>query len=839
MKKVVSALAFCVSASAFAYAQTAPFDMSGERSTETRAVVPRLTFPASSPPAAPPTLAPAAPATPSQPAMPGATPPPLAPFSMDPAAAPRPQTAAPAQPAQPIAPPVAPRPTPQTATRQPANPAAGDLSRRYVIPFPKLGLDGEYDRRSWSVYLTPEQAAATATFNFAYQNAIVVAPEASQLTILLNNRIIGEQSIGSPDGPTNVSFPVPPRLLQPGANLLTIEATHRHRTDCTVQSTYELWTDIAPSETFLKFAGQEAAKFSSTDAIRAVGVDGAGGTEFNFAVPALEQPGTTKPLLRLAQGLSVLSGMPNQTFSFTTDSLPASSPGKMTVVVGTPSELQPLFAVPPASQTAPLATFATDPRSGAPVLLVTGPSWPAISTAIETIVSTTDRAPTIRRDALSTQRWSAPDAPMIFSARTLPFSQLGVKSTEFSGRRFRTSFNIAVPADFYANAYGEATVLLDAAYTQTVLPGSHVDIYVNGNIASTLPITSTGGGIFRHLPIRVTMRHFKPGLNTVSLEAILMTKEDELCVPGTTAGAGPRFALFDTSEFHMPDFARVGQRPNLAALAGTGYPYGRATQPTPLFIDRVDADTLSATATLLGQMALVAGRPIDIEPAASPGAIGERDAIFVGSISQMPQGVLSQLNIATTSQATWRPLAATQTTPAETNVMFDQWRSKVSGGVWRGQITSFQEWLRRNFDISLSSLQFIPGAEQLFTPSNSNSFILAQGTSTSGNSTWTIASAPSAKDLREGANAVTALANWPQIAGHVTTFSAATGKIETVPVSRFDFVGAEQGTIANYRLIAANWLSTNILSYAVLLVGLSLLIGVSTSSMLARLGRRK
>jgi hypothetical protein len=289
----------------------------------------------------------------------------------------------------------------------------------------------------------------------------------------------------------------------------------------------------------------------------------------------------------------------------------------------------------------------------------------------------------------------------------------------------------------------------------------------------------------------------------------------------------------------MPDFARVGQRPNLAALAGTGYPYSRAAQPTPLFIDRVDADTLSATATLLGQMALVAGRPIDIEPAASPAAIGERDAIFIGSISQMPQGVLSQLNIATTSQATWRPLAATQTTPTETNVMFDQWRSKVSGGVWRGQITSFQEWLRRNFDISLSSLQFIPGAEALFTPSNANSFMLAQGTGTSGGSTWTIAAAPSAKDLREGANAVTAHVNWPQIAGHVTTYSAATGKIETVPVTRFDFIGAEQATFANYRLIAANWLSTNILSYAVLLVGLSLLIGVTTASMLARLGRHK
>lgn len=848
MKKIVPAIAFLLGASAMAYAQTTPFDMSGERPAEAPAVVPRLTVPAT-PVTPPPAQAPAPavatqPPANAEPSSPTASPPPIQPFSLTPAAAPQPTaqppaTRPPAPAAQPTAPATQPRPAPATPVAAAPAPVPDGTSRRYVVPFAKFGLDGEYDRRSWSVYLTPEQAAANATFHFTYQNAIVVAPETSQFTILINNRIIGEQPVASPDGSSTVSFSIPPRLLQPGANLLTIEATHRHRTDCTVQSTYELWSDIDPSETFLSFAGEEAARFSSTDAIRAIGVDGAGQTAFNYVVPALDQPGNTKPLLRLAQGLSILSGMPNQIASFTTDSLPPSSPGRMTVVVGTPSELQPLFTVPAAAQTGALATFSTDPRSKSPLLLITGPSWPAISTAIETIVSTTDRSITVRRDALATQRWTAPDAPLIFAERTIPFSQLGVKSTEFSGRRFRTNFNIAVPADFYANAYGEATVLLDAAYTESVLPGSHIDVYVNGNIASTLPITSNGGGIYRHLPIRVTMRHFKPGLNTVSLEAILLTSEDEVCVPGTAAGTGPRFALFDTSEFHMPDFARVGQRPNLAALAGTGYPYGRAATPTPLFIDRVDSDTLSATATLLSRMALVAGRPIDVEPAASPGAIGERDAIFIGSISQMPQAVLSQLNIATTSQASWRPLAATQTTPSQTNVMFDQWRSKVSGGVWQGQITSFQEWLRRNFDISLSSLQFLPGAEKLFTPSNSNSFLIAQGTSTTGNSTWTVVAAPSAKDLREGANAITGQLNWPEISGHITTYSSGTGKIDTVPVSRFRFIGTDSWTFANYRLIVANWLSTNVLSYAVLLVVLSMLVGVATSSMLGRLGRRK
>ncbi|TAX76073.1 cellulose biosynthesis cyclic di-GMP-binding regulatory protein BcsB [Rhizobium ruizarguesonis] len=821
MRRIVAASLLLLNASAFAQAQTAPFDMSGERPPGA-SVGPRLTPPTQ---AAPPAVIAPVPVTP--------------PVSVIPA------PATPAAPA-PAPPPIAAQPQPATPALQPAavvNPAApprpGDV-RRFVVPFSKLGLGGEYDRRSWSVYLTPEQAAAKASFTFAYQNSIVVAPEASALTVYLNNRPIGQQRVGSPYGPSTVTFEVPPGLLQPGANLVTFEADQRHRTDCSIQSTYELWSNIDPAGTYLSFAGRDAAPLASADAIRAIGVDGAGKTEFDIVVPALEQPGTTKPLLRLAQGLSVLSSMPNQIFAFSTASLPAGGPGKLSVLVGTAAELRPLFpGLPPGAESAALAAFVTDPRSGSPVLLISGPSWQAVSSAIDTIVSPTDRSSDVRRDVLTTERWSAPNAPLVFSDTNIALSQLGVKTTEFSGRRLRTSFNIAVPADFYANAYGEAKVLLDAAYTDNVLPGSHIDIYVNDNIASTVPITTTSGGILRHLPIRVTMRHFKPGLNSVAIEAILMTKDDAACAPGATAGATPRFALFDTSELQIPDFARVGQRPNLAAMAGTAYPYGRATEPTPLFIDRIDADTLSAAATLLGQMAITAGHPIAVETVASPNTIGDRDAIFIGSISQMPTTALSQTNISTTSQASWRPVADTQPDVVDTGTAFEEWNSKVSGGVLHNRVTAFREWLSRNFDISRSSLQFIPGAEQIFTPANADTLLVAQGSSPAGAGAWTVVAAPSAKDLREGLEVLTAQLNWPQISGHITTYSSKTGKIETVPVTRFDFVPSTPWSIANYRLIAANWLSTNILSYAFLLVFFVLLIGVTTSSMLRRLGRSK
>ncbi|MBY5459387.1 cellulose biosynthesis cyclic di-GMP-binding regulatory protein BcsB [Rhizobium leguminosarum] len=818
MRRIAAASLLLLNASAFAQAQTAPFDMSGERPPGA-SITPRLT-PSTSPaaiapvPVTPPVSVIPAPATPAAPAP---VPPPIA--------------------AQPQA--VVPAPQPAAVANPAAPPRPGDV-RRFVVPFSKLGLGGEYDRRSWSVYLTPEQAAAKASFTFAYQNSIVVAPEASALTVYLNNRPIGQQRVGSPDGPSTVTFEVPPGLLQPGANLVTFEADQRHRTDCSIQSTYELWSNIDPAGTYLSFAGRDAAQLASADAIRAIGVDGAGKTEFDIVVPALEQPGTTKPLLRLAQGLSVLSSMPNQIFAFSTESLPAAGPGKLSVLVGTAAELRPLFpGLPPGAESAALAAFVTDPRSGSPVLLISGPSWQAVSSAIDTIVSPTDRSSDVRRDVLTTERWSAPNAPLVFSDTNIALSQLGVKTIEFSGRRLRTSFNIAVPADFYANAYGEAKVLLDAAYTDNVLPGSHIDIYVNDNIASTVPITTTSGGILRHLPIRVTMRHFKPGLNSVAIEAILMTKDDAVCAPGSTAGATPRFALFDTSELQIPDFARVGQRPNLAAMAGTAYPYGRATDSTPLFIDRVDADTLSAAATLLGQMAITAGHPIAVETVASPNTIGDRDAIFIGSISQMPTTALSQTNISTASQASWRSVVDAQVGVVDTGTAFEEWNSKVSGGVLRSRITAFREWLSRNFDISRSSLQFVPGADEIFTPPNAATLLVAQGSSPTGAGAWTVVTAPSAKDLREGLEALTEQLNWPQISGHITTYSSKTGKIDAVPVTRFDFVPSTPWSIANYRLIAANWLSTNILSYAFLLVVFLLLIGITTSSMLKKLGRSK
>jgi len=729
--------------------------------------------------------------------------------------------------------------TPAVETKLPQKAAAvsDTATRRYIIPATVLMLEGEAASRSFPVYLTPQQAAAATSISLGYSNAVVVAPEVSSLTVVVNDVTVGEMPVQSPEGTKDMRFDLPAGLLRPGVNRVTFNAVQRHRTDCTIRSTYDLWTSLDPARTYLTVPRDTSGRLLTTDDIAGIGVGPNGQTKFTMVVPEMGQPVATNALMRLSQGLALMAKMPNQTFDVV-DALPATGgAGELQVMVGTAADLLPLLPGLPASAgSSAIATFVDAPSGDRKIFVVSGPDWPSIEGAVEGMVSPIDRPLGVTREALSVRQRNAAEMPLLAGATTLKLASLGVRTAEFSGRRLRTSFDVGIPSDFYAGAYGEATLLLDAAYSAEVLPGSHVDIYVNGNIASTVPITSRNGGIFRHLPIRVTMRHFRPGPNRIDIETVLMTAADKVCAPGASASEEPRFALFDTSEFRMPRFARIAQLPNLAALSGTGFPYSRATDPIALYLDRLDTDTLSTSATFLGKMAVSSGRALQVRPESSALAIGERDAILFGTISQLPPLVLGQTHIEPESASSWGSAGAGAAQGATQDAL-NEWQSRVRGGSWRGQISAFETWLQETFDISLSSLRLLPGAEALVAPDDAARFLVAQGDSPESTAVWTVVSAPTGADLRAGMEAVAQEDRWQQLDGYITLESKDADALDTRAVSRTRFVATQPWTFANVRLIAANWLSSNILAYALVFCALSILLGIATSGLLRRFGR--
>ncbi|MBN9234422.1 MULTISPECIES: cellulose biosynthesis cyclic di-GMP-binding regulatory protein BcsB [Phyllobacteriaceae] len=730
---------------------------------------------------------------------------------------------------------------PQTQPSQGTNPqplpTVADRQRRYLLPFPEFVLSGETARRSWAIYLTQQEAASPAGLRIGYQNAVVVAPEISHLVLSINGNKLVDTQIKSSNGTAELGVDIPANLLHQGLNEIVVEAQQRHRTDCTVASTYELWTRFDPAKTFLTFQDQAAGRWKSVEDIRAVGVDEKGGTSFLLVAPSMTQTPATVPVVRLAEVLATLSNMPNQTFALREKPDAPARAGQAVAVVGPAADIQQyLPALPPGATTAPVSAMVDDPNGGPSTLVVTGPNWQAVGSAVEDIAKVLDRPATSQRTSLATQTWHMPDVPLFFEAGLKTFSELGVATQEFSGRRFRTDFMIGMPADFYADSYGHVTLLLDAAYSQDVLPGSHIDVYVNGNIAATMPITSTGGEILRHLPINVTMRHFRPGDNSIAIEAVLQTKSDAVCAPGATGSGSSRFVLFDSSELVVPAFARIGRTPNLSAVSGNGFPYGRAGEPVPLIVDNSEPKALSAAASLLARMSVAAGRPIPVKAATASGATTDRDAIFVGAVSQIPATVLAQLGIAGDVALTW----GEATSPAGTNTdaTFDEWRQRLRGSGWRGQVSMFEDWLNRTFNFSFSSLRLIPRSDRPFSPPGGTSLLLAQQASPDGFGTWTVATAPNADLLQEGVDALAQQTQWRQLSGRIAALDVLSHKVTTEPVVRFGFVQTQPFSISNYRLIVANWLSANALAYSVALAVLSILLGLATAGLLASLGRR-
>ncbi len=791
-----------------------------------------------------------------------ADPPPfmIAPPGQQPAAKP-----APSQPPAPAAQPQRPQP-PAVAT----SPYPTAFTYKPLLPAARVTLEGESDARGWAFFLTQEEANTDLNLEVAFQNALVVMPEASRLTVRINGERVIEQPIASSDRLARLSVAIRKGLVRPGQNTIRFEVVQRHRTDCTVASTYELWTRIDGAGTKLSFRGGDGRQFRplTIDDLPAVGGDESGQTTINIVAPSAPRAIAGNAILAVAQAVA-LRGRYGQAIVRVSERPPERSrPGSLTVVIGTSGELAEVFGtVPEEAATRNFLGFIASPKFGPATLLVTGQGWSEIETIVAKLLTEPVSRPTnMNRTRMDTASWHVPEAPFISNKEVLRFADLGVSTQESTGRRVRVRAVIAMPGDFYANAYGEATLYLDGAYSAEVLPGvSHVEIFVNGNVAATVPLNTTNGGLFQQFPITVPLRHFRPGINEIWLEAVTLAKSDLSCGPGATLPGKSRFALFDTTSLSIPDFAKIGVKPNLAATAGTGFPYS-VSPHVALIMGRLDTANFGAAATLLARLAQRASRPLVVDALANAASVGDRPALIVGAAGQLPSGLLPRVGIADSVRSSW-PLRADavvvppdidstavfdavlnrfqgrQTTPEDsggiatsTNEIRDRWRTSL-GGPFARYFVAFDGWLQRTFDLSFAQLRAPSRTISLYEPAEGTELIAAQAVDPETRQTWTAFVARREEMLESSIARVVAPGNWASMAGKITSFRG-TEETHVISADSTSFVMTRPFSLTNMRLVLANWMSSNIGTYALALLVACIALGIGTSLMLGRLGRR-
>ena len=166
------------------------------------------------------------------------------------------------------------------------------------------------------------------------------------------------------------------------------------------------------------------------------------------------------------------------------------------------------------------------------------------------------------------------------------------------------------------------------------------------------------------------------------------------------------------------------------------------------------------------------------------------------------------------------------------------WQQLTGGNFFRRQFEALSDWVKENFDLSLSMLRFAPEADEAYKPSKDAKMIIAQESDPTDVGTWTALIAPDSTSLAEGMQALSSRQEWDKLAGRIIAYAGSDKEPETVAVSRFRFMPTQPMSFENIRLIAANWLSDNIMSYALLLGAGGILLGLATYGLLTLLGRR-
>jgi len=713
----------------------------------------------------------------------------------------------------------APTPTPTTSA------AATVSSHVWRMPggAKPARIEGEDGSLSWPVYLPATSVGGLTRFQLVFQAAISVMPEASWLTLVINGRTLGRVPIASPTSPKVMEFDLPAGALSPGWNEVRISAVQRHRVDCSIDATYELWTQIDPART--GFVGP-AASISGLNDLPAVQVDPTGVERIRLILPPNPLPADIERGLEFAERVAIRGQFLHPVVD--------------------------LSSMPASVEVSLLGTVDHDPTAGqsiAPGLrMVIG------ATGVPTLV------PAAGSNDFAAMFEVQPDEPSgtpeglralsvavgvpIRPGQAVTLADLGLATHAFTGRLFRAGFDLILPPDAYLADYGEAKLSFDGGYAGDLLSDARLVIRVNGVVDGSLALDREGGAALQGQIIHMPLGAFRPGRNHIEIEAQLPTWADQACDTLAAIDAKDRFLILGATTVTIPTLARIARFPNLSATFVNGFRITREGLVN-LYLPHMTPGAIAAAGTLLTNVAVRTGAPIGANVLTGQPPDDGGSTIVLGVASDMPASLLQKVGIDAATAAAWSETkrgdvtgAIAAPSPSGRN-RTDLQRLDAWGEDTRGA----DGWFRRAIDLaeraSMRSLRAAglidyPDAPYAITPDTN--FIVGQGIS--GGTKLTLFAAPDEAALVAGARAITEAAQLAKIDGRAAALDNAGTGLDLVPARDSAFFSTASFTLGNERLIVAGWLSSHAGYYIATVLFVAVLLGASTWATL-KFSRRK
>ena len=674
-------------------------------------------------------------------------------------------------------------------------------------------------------------------------------PEASEMAVFVNGVPIERFGIGGGMKPAR-RIALPPKALRSGWNRVVLKVDHRHRVDCSIGSTYELWTRIDNRASGFQFAAKDQPSLShlallpleerGTLVIRLHGTTSEpGAVETMYATAGRIARAAGAPAARIAfeampKALPLASPPPSPLKS-ETDRAEASLPKRASgidVYFGNPGQVAAIIgegsSIDPAS-----ANFQVF-EDGSAALVVDPRDRKRLSTLFDTLAA-----------AERTARPASLTRPVI-DDQTLTFRDLGLESEEFSGRLYRGGFRISLPADAVISDYASAELKLDLGYAAGLSGESDFRVLVNGRTAAILPFGRSDGDTMSARSLDIPLTAFRPGENHVEFEAAVGRPADTSCAPNIQMRGDPRFLLLETSTITIPRLARMATLPNLGAAFSDAGLLGRAPERARLAITSFDENSLSAAGTFYTRLALSNAALPAPKITSVAEALAEGGTVFAAA-GEVPDEVRAHLQI----DAAALTALAGNTSFMDGTLSFMDGRTLdtlTTGGIgfistaearerdetlenWRASFTVEDE-PNYLWDVMVSGTEAIAsvglGGELEPLPiDDRTSLLMSQAPASHGNGAVTLVTASNAAALPTEVARLAEPARWSRLEGRSALLNG--NQIETVDGFVSSMYATQPLSLGNIRLVIAAWLSMNPAIHAGLLLMAALSFGGATA----------
>lgn len=725
------------------------------------------------------------------------------------------------------------------------NPGGEALHRLGSDPL-QLRFEGETSAKTWPIYVTATEARTRARVHIGFTNAISVMPEASSLSISVNDVPIAQTPIAAATDPGALDVELPRGLLAPGYNSLRIAVSQRHRVDCSLEATYELWTQVDPASSGLAFPGVSDPHIEMLDDLAAISPDASGAVTIRLVLPQDADAVAVDNAMRAVEAVAIRANVQRPRVEIVGD---VPNGAGLYVIAGERGYLAAhgLGRFLSSGDGRELSVEGQE-IAGRVVVVAAGDGQRETEAAIDGILPI--RAPEERAEIPAAARALANQFgyPVRDSVR-VPLSELGVKTEEFSGRLYRAAFDITLPGDFYPADYDKLTLSLTAGYANGLLPTAQILVRVNDREAGSMPMKNPHGDLFRDRPVSVSLSALRPGVNHVVVEAQAPDAGDAACEVKHLMDMRKRFVLFDRSALIMPAFAHIGRLPNLAATLSSGFPYQNADGV--IYVASHDRRTLSAVAAFLARTAAVAGRPLASRITFDRRLDTKSSVLFIGALDDFEPGLFAHLGVDYEAlRKIWSRPNAGETALAEPGAaapgrsldstqVFDQW---AEGGHAAPEDFSPRLTLRALYDryinIHRSDFALLREPDEPIEAPERATVLLSQAAPPHGLGAWTLVLGANRATLARDMTGLVAPSNWNEIEGRAAAFTPRGGARSLDSSAQAYFIPTGQLTPGNLRLIAAGFLSANLDYYALAILAAALALGLATAAVVRVHGNR-